>query len=55
VAEQADKVLDQVRDDVLSVLESEERQVFLNALGRLACGRLADPVACAHPVRRPRG
>jgi len=51
---QADKVLDRVRNDVLSVLEPEEREVFLGALGRLACGRLAEPVACAHTVRRPR-
>jgi MarR family transcriptional regulator for hemolysin len=50
----ADKVLDRVRDDVLSTLEPEERQVFLNALNRLACGRLSEPVQCAHPVRRPR-
>jgi len=49
---EADKVLVRVRDDVLSVLEPEERQVFLTALGTLACGRLAEPVACAHPVRR---
>ena len=45
-------MLDRVRDDVLSVLEPEERQVFLQALGTLACGRLAEPVACAQPVRR---
>jgi MarR family transcriptional regulator, transcriptional regulator for hemolysin len=51
---QAEKVLDRVRDDVLSDLEPDERQAFLNALSRLACGRLAEPVACAHPVRRPR-
>ena len=51
---QADKVLDGVRDDVLSVLEPEEREVFLNALGRLACQRLAEPAVCAHTVRRPR-
>ena len=49
---EADKVLDRVRNDVLSVLEPDERQVFLNALGTLACGRLAEPVACAQPVRR---
>ena len=49
---QADKVLDRVRDDVLSVLAPEERQVFLDALCRLACGRLAEPVACSQPVRR---
>jgi MarR family transcriptional regulator, transcriptional regulator for hemolysin len=50
----ADKVLDRVRDDVLNSLEPQEREVFLNALGRLACGRLAEPVQCAQPVRRPR-
>jgi DNA-binding MarR family transcriptional regulator len=51
---EADKVLDRVRDDVLSVLEPDERQVFLNALSTLAGGRLSEPVACAHPVRRRR-
>jgi MarR family transcriptional regulator, transcriptional regulator for hemolysin len=51
---QGDKVLDRVRDDVLGALEPDERQVFLSALSRLACGRLAEPVACAQPVRRPR-
>ena len=51
---QADKVLARVRADVLSVLEPGEREVFLAALGRLACERLAEPVACAHTVRRPR-
>ena len=50
----ADRVLDRVRDDVLSVLPGEERQVFLDSLAQLACGRLSEPVACAQPVRRPR-
>jgi DNA-binding MarR family transcriptional regulator len=50
--EGADRVLDRVRDDVLEALPDEERQVFLRALGRLACGRLAEPVPCAQPVRR---
>jgi MarR family transcriptional regulator for hemolysin len=49
---EADKLLDRVRDDVLSVLEPGQRQVFLSALGTLACGRLYEPVPCAHPVRR---
>jgi DNA-binding MarR family transcriptional regulator len=49
---EADEVLDRVRDDVLSSLDPDERQVFLNALATLACGRLAEPVPCAHPVRR---
>jgi DNA-binding MarR family transcriptional regulator len=49
---QADEVLDRVRDDVLSVLEPDERAVFLAALGKLVCGRLAEPAQCAHPPRR---
>ena len=54
IVKRADKVLDRVREDVLSALAPEEREVFLTALERLACGRLSEPVACAHTVRRPR-
>jgi DNA-binding MarR family transcriptional regulator len=50
--EVADGVLDRVRDDVLQALPDEERGVFVRALGRLACGRLSEPVPCAQPVRR---
>jgi DNA-binding MarR family transcriptional regulator len=50
--EDADRVLDRVREDVLQALPGEERDVFVRALGRLACGRLAEPVPCAQPVRR---
>jgi hypothetical protein len=45
-------VLERVREDVLQALPGEEREVFVRALGRLACGRLAEPVPCAQPVRR---
>jgi DNA-binding MarR family transcriptional regulator len=48
----AEKVLDAVREDVLAALSDHEREVFLRALGRLACGRLSAPVACAQSVRR---
>jgi MarR family transcriptional regulator, transcriptional regulator for hemolysin len=51
---EADKVLNRVRDDVLSDVEPEERRVFLDVLSRLACGRLSEPVQCAQTVRRPR-
>jgi MarR family transcriptional regulator, transcriptional regulator for hemolysin len=51
---EADKVLNRVRDDVLGDVEPEERQVFLDVLSRLACGRLSEPVQCAQTVRRPR-
>jgi DNA-binding MarR family transcriptional regulator len=48
----AEKVLDRVRGDVLAALPEDERDVFLRSLGRLACGRLAEPVACSQSVRR---
>lgn len=49
---EADAILNRVRDDVLDSLPQDEREVFLRALGRLACGRLSEPVPCAQPVRR---
>jgi MarR family transcriptional regulator, transcriptional regulator for hemolysin len=49
---EAEKVLDRVRDDVLSALPTDERKPFLNALALLACGRLSEPVPCSAPVRR---
>lgn len=49
---EAEAILDRVQDDVLGALPAQERKVFVRALGRLACGRLAEPVQCAHPVRR---
>ncbi len=49
---EAEAVLDRVREDVLATLPADERDAFLRALGRLACGRLAEPVQCAHAVRR---
>jgi DNA-binding MarR family transcriptional regulator len=52
VVAEADEVLERVRNDVLSVLEPDDRLVFLRALGTLACGPLAEPAVCAHPPRR---
>lgn len=48
----AEKILDRVREDVLATLAEPDRGVFLRALAQLACGRLAQPVQCAHSVRR---
>ena len=48
----ANAVMDRVREDVLSGLGAKDREVFLRVLGSLACGRLSEPVACEHPVRR---
>ena len=49
---EAEVILERVRDDVLEALDPAERKPFLNALRQLAGGRLADPVPCAHSVRR---
>jgi DNA-binding MarR family transcriptional regulator len=49
---EAEVILERVREDVLGELEPEEREIFVSALGKLAGGRLADPVPCAHSVRR---
>ena len=49
---EAEAVMDRVREDVLSGLSAGDREVFLRALGGLACGRLSEPVACEHAVRR---
>jgi MarR family transcriptional regulator, transcriptional regulator for hemolysin len=49
---EAEAALERVRDDVLGILDPTEREAFLSALTQLARGRLADPVPCAHSVRR---
>ena len=49
---EADKVLDRVRETVLSELPDDDREAFLRSLARLACGRLSEPVPCAQSVRR---
>lgn len=49
---EAEAVMNRVREDVLSGLDADEREVFLRALGSLACGRLSEPVPCEHSVRR---
>jgi MarR family transcriptional regulator for hemolysin len=51
---QAEEITERIRGDVLGVLAPEEREVFLGALSRLVRERLAEPVACAQPVRRAR-
>jgi len=41
--------------DVLGTLPNNEQTAFVDGLERLVNGRLAMPVACERPVRRPRG
>ena len=50
----AQAVVERVQADVLTTLPATLRAQFLDALGRLVCGRLAVPAECSQPVRRPR-
>jgi len=43
-----------VEADVLATLPATLRGQFVDALGRLVCSRLSEPVECSQPVRRPR-
>ncbi len=49
---QGQKIIDRIQGDVLESLPPKERKVFLEALGTLVKGRLAEPVECAPPLRR---
>ena len=51
---EAQAVVAGVQADVLSTLPATLRAPFVDALGRLVCGRLSEPVQCSQPVRRPR-
>ena len=49
---QGQKIIDRIQGDVLESLPPKERKVFLEALGALVMGRLAEPAECAPPLRR---
>jgi MarR family transcriptional regulator for hemolysin len=50
---QAEQIGERIREDVLSALPEEDREIFVDALTTLACGRLSEPVQCtAQPRRR---
>jgi MarR family transcriptional regulator for hemolysin len=52
VVRRAEEIADQVREDVLAVLEEGDRQVFLDSLMQIATARLAEPAMCSAPPRR---
>jgi MarR family transcriptional regulator for hemolysin len=49
---EAEEIAARTNEDVLGVLDPDEREAFLGALMRLVGERLSEPVACAKPVRR---
>ena len=49
---EAQRIGDEIRDDVLSVLSDADRTAFLGALTQLVRTRLSEPAQCTHPVRR---
>ena len=51
-ARKAEEILARVREDVLHSLPAGDRKAFVESLRKLACDRLAEPVECAHPLRR---
>jgi DNA-binding MarR family transcriptional regulator len=54
VVAQAQTIVSGIFDDVLGTLPAGERDVFVAGLERLVAGRLATPVECERPARRPR-
>ncbi len=49
---EGEAIIRSVQEDVLSVLPTDERAVFVSALRRLNADRLAAPVACAAAPRQ---
>jgi DNA-binding MarR family transcriptional regulator len=49
---EAEEIAARTNEDVLGVLDPDEREAFIGGLTRLVGERLSEPVACAKPVRR---
>jgi DNA-binding MarR family transcriptional regulator len=49
---EAEEISARTNEDILGVLDPDEREAFMVALMRLVGERLSEPVACAKPVRR---
>ncbi|MFZ0044116.1 MAG: MarR family winged helix-turn-helix transcriptional regulator [Solirubrobacteraceae bacterium] len=47
--QEAEEVLDRVRGEVLSILPADQRQIFLQSLGQLACTQRSATGDCAGP------
>jgi MarR family transcriptional regulator for hemolysin len=54
IVARAQTIVSSIFDDVLGALPAGERAAFVAGLERLVAGRLATPVECERPVRRPR-
>jgi MarR family transcriptional regulator, transcriptional regulator for hemolysin len=48
------QVADRVHGEVLAELPAASREIFVESLGKLVTGLLAEPVECERPVRRAR-
>ena len=49
---EARKIANRIRDEVLGTLPAAQRSAFMQSLQQLVTDRLSEPVVCAHPVRR---
>ncbi len=52
IVAKAQKVIEEVYEDVLSALPERQREAFVDGLELLAHGRLSTPVQCSRTVRR---
>ncbi|HEU4657937.1 MAG TPA: MarR family winged helix-turn-helix transcriptional regulator [Capillimicrobium sp.] len=52
--QEAQRIADEIREEVLSVLDDDEREAFLENLRTIVLEQLAEPTACSQPVRRRR-
>jgi MarR family transcriptional regulator, transcriptional regulator for hemolysin len=50
----AERIVEAVHAEILSEIPARQRDALLDALQRLACGRLAGTTQCSQPVRRVR-
>ena len=54
VLAQGEAIVRRVHEEVLDVLDEDERRLFLTALAKLVDERLNAPAQCRQPLRRPR-
>jgi DNA-binding MarR family transcriptional regulator len=52
LVKQGEAIAVQVRENVLSSLDDDEREVFMSALAKLVSGPLSEPAVCSQAIRR---
>jgi DNA-binding MarR family transcriptional regulator len=52
LVQQGEAIAGQVRENVLSTLDEDEREIFMSALAKLVSGPLSEPAVCSQTIRR---